>query len=188
MVYLFKALAVLIDVLFSLYIFFLMFRFLSYWARVDVHHPFSRLLFVVTEPPLRPLRPYAPRFGCIDAAPLALMFALQLIKIVLLHLILGLNIGILALLLLAIANLIELALYIYIVSIFIQAILSWFPEMAYNPLNRFLQRFNEPLLRPARRYIPPFEGIDFSPLVVILILYVLLILLVEPLVDIAARL
>jgi len=48
-----------------------------------------------------------------------------------------------------------------------------------------LHRLNEPLLRPARRLLPPFSGIDLSPLVVIIVLQLASILLVRPIRDLA---
>lgn len=69
--------------------------------------------------------------------------------------------------------------------IIIQVILSWL--FAFNVLNsgseglrRFvaaLDRLTEPLYRPIRRLMPDFGGIDFSPLVLLLLIGVLKILL-----------
>ncbi len=185
MEYLLKALATIVDLAFRIYIFFLMLRFLLSWASPYFYHPFTRFLELVTEPPLRPLRTFIPSPGGFELPTLILMFVLQVIKLILIHALLGPPLGILSILLLAFVELLELALYIYLFSIFIQAILSWFPEMRNNPLNTFLYRLNDPLLRPARQYIRPVEGFDFSPLVVMLILYLLIVLLVGPLVALA---
>ena len=69
--------------------------------------------------------------------------------------------------------------------IIIQVILSWL--FAFNVLNtgseglrRFvaaLDRLTEPLYRPIRRLLPDFGGIDFSPLVLLLLIGVVNILL-----------
>ena len=66
-----------------------------------------------------------------------------------------------------------------------QAILSWL--VAFNVINTHndfmrsflgaLDRITEPLYRPVRRILPDFGGIDFSPLVVLLIIQALRILL-----------
>src|SRR4051794_3749363 len=65
--------------------------------------------------------------------------------------------------------------------ILIQVILSWL--FAFNVLNRSsegirafvraLDRITEPLYRPIRRLLPDFGGIDFSPLVVIILIQVI---------------
>lgn len=65
--------------------------------------------------------------------------------------------------------------------IVIQAILSWL--IAFNVINTSndmvrsiwyaLQRMTEPLYRPIRRILPDFGALDLSPLVVLLIVYIL---------------
>lgn len=65
--------------------------------------------------------------------------------------------------------------------IVIQAILSWL--IAFNVINTgnefvrsvwyALGRMTEPLYRPIRRILPDFGALDLSPLVVLLILYIL---------------
>jgi len=65
--------------------------------------------------------------------------------------------------------------------IIIQAVLSWL--IAFNVINTSndmvrsiwtaLQRMTEPLYRPIRRILPDFGALDLSPLVVLLIIYIL---------------
>jgi YggT family protein len=74
-----------------------------------------------------------------------------------------------------------------------QAILSWL--IAFNVINTtndfvrsFLQaldRITEPLYRPIRRILPDFGGIDFSPIVVLLLIYIARILLAGVATDLA---
>jgi YggT family protein len=81
-------------------------------------------------------------------------------------------------------SLIEVAQYLlWIVMwvIIIQVILSWL--FAFNVLNTSSQgvrtiavaidRVTAPLYRPIRRLLPDFGGIDFSPLVVLILIQVL---------------
>jgi YggT family protein len=65
--------------------------------------------------------------------------------------------------------------------IIVQVILSWL--LAFNILNTSsqgvrtfasaLDRITSPLYRPIRRMLPDFGGIDFSPLVVLIVIQVL---------------
>jgi YggT family protein len=74
-----------------------------------------------------------------------------------------------------------------------QAILSWL--VAFNVINtqsdfvrsflRALDRVTDPLYRPIRRILPDFGGIDFSPLVVLLLISVIRILLAGVMRDVA---
>jgi YggT family protein len=87
--------------------------------------------------------------------------------------------------LLSLFQIIDLLLRVLTYIIIAQAILSWL--VAFNVINtqndfvrsflRALDRMTEPLYRPIRRILPDFGGIDFSPLVVLLLIHVLRILL-----------
>jgi YggT family protein len=59
--------------------------------------------------------------------------------------------------------------------VIIAALISWVNPDPRNPIVRFLYTVTEPLFRPVRRLIPPSRtgGIDLSPLVVILVIYLL---------------
>lgn len=90
---------------------------------------------------------------------------------------------------LALANLVNLALQAYFWIIIARAVLSWVNPDPYNPIVRFLYRITEPVLRPIRRRLPTFAmGLDLSPMVVLLALYVLEWFLVASLRDLALSL
>ena len=81
----------------------------------------------------------------------------------------------------ALLRIVEVLLNIVWWIIVVQAILSWL--LAFNVINQSndfvrsvwtaLQRMTEPLYRPIRRVLPDFGALDLSPLVVLLILYIL---------------
>lgn len=56
--------------------------------------------------------------------------------------------------------------------VLVDVILSYFLN-PYNQVRAFLDRMVEPLLGPIRRIVPPIGGLDFSPLVLIIILQIL---------------
>lgn len=60
---------------------------------------------------------------------------------------------------------------IYSWIIIAAALISWVSPDPYNPLVQVLRRATEPVLRPIRRLLSPYQaGLDFSPLVAILII------------------
>ena len=63
---------------------------------------------------------------------------------------------------------------------FIYVLLSWFGDRGGNPMAELLGELVEPLLRPARRLLPPIGGLDLSPLIVILLLQAAMIALPLP--------
>jgi len=90
---------------------------------------------------------------------------------------------------LALARLLELALWAYFWIIIARALISWVSPDPFNPIVRFLYRATEPVLRPIRRRLPAFAmGLDLSPMVVILAIYFLQSFLVESLRDLAVSL
>lgn len=91
-------------------------------------------------------------------------------------------------LLMAIAQILHIVLNLYMWVIIIRALLSWVAPDPYNPIVRFLYSVTEPVLSGIRRQIPVFfGGIDFSPMLVILVIVFLDSFLVPSLTGIALR-
>jgi YggT family protein len=63
--------------------------------------------------------------------------------------------------------------YLLIFAIFARAAASWFVRDGGGSIMRFLFDVTEPVLAPVRRFMPSAMGIDFSPMIVILALYLL---------------
>lgn len=94
---------------------------------------------------------------------------------------------ILARTLLAIAQILDSLLWLAVILVIAQAIISWVNADPYNPIVRFLNQSTEPLLRPLRRFIPPIGGrLDITPIILILIISFLRIVLVGSLSDYGA--
>lgn len=62
----------------------------------------------------------------------------------------------------------QLLVFLVIISV----ILSYFMD-PYHPIRRSVDGFVEPMLSPIRRVVPPIGGLDFSPLVLIILIQVL---------------
>ena len=59
------------------------------------------------------------------------------------------------------------------ISIFLRAMLSWFPMDQGNPLVRILNDITEPILAPLRQVVPRFGMVDITPMVAFLVLFVI---------------
>ncbi|HOJ52454.1 MAG TPA: YggT family protein [Syntrophales bacterium] len=91
--------------------------------------------------------------------------------------------------LIALARVIDVVLTIYLWIVIVSAVISWVNPDPYNPIVRFLRRVTEPILSRLRRLLPLTGlGIDFSPVVLILIIYFLQWFLVKSLIQLATRL
>ena len=71
-----------------------------------------------------------------------------------------------------IAYLINRIIQLLILVVIIQTILTYFLP-PYNPIRQVLDRIVEPMLMPIRRVLPPLGMMDFSPLVLIILLEVI---------------
>jgi YggT family protein len=95
--------------------------------------------------------------------------------------------------LLALFQIVDVLLQILWWIIIIQAVLSWL--VVFNVINTHndfvrsfftaLDRLTRPLYAPIRKIMPDFGGLDFSPVVVLLLIYVLRILLAGLELDLA---
>ncbi len=178
----------LVDALFGLVVFVVMLRFLMYFFRISFHDSAAKFLLNVTTPLLRPLYTFVPGWRNVDFAALILMISLEIIKFILIYLFVGHSISIIGIFLNSIVSLLSLLINIFFFAIIIQVILSWVSSgSAYNsnPLSYLIYHLTEPLLAPARRALPNFQGFDFSPIFVLLGLQLVTILLVNPLQSIA---
>jgi YggT family protein len=96
--------------------------------------------------------------------------------------------------LLALFQILDVLLQVVWWIIIIQAVLSWL--VVFNVINtrndfvrsffNALDRITRPLYAPIRKILPDFGGLDFSPIVVLLLIYVLRILLWGVASDLAA--
>jgi len=62
---------------------------------------------------------------------------------------------------------------VLILMILVTSLLSWFQPDPRNPLVRLLHTIVDPLLHPIRAILPSTAGMDFSPMVAMVILWML---------------
>jgi len=181
--YLTNASVYLLDTVFGLYLLLIMLRFLLQLARANFYNPLSQFLVKVTNPLLIPLRRVVPGLFGIDMASVLLLFIVQVVALVLTHLAAGITTHFPGVLVMAVGELISLALNCYLISIIAQIILSWVGPGGNHPIADVLYSLNEPVLRPARRMLPVMGGMDFSPMIVVILIQLTKILVVAPITD-----
>lgn len=65
-------------------------------------------------------------------------------------------------------------LQIYSFILLARVIMTWIPNLDFNnPIVQFLLQVTEPVLKPIRQALPQTGGMDFSPLVVFLVITVI---------------
>ncbi|HEY8686996.1 MAG TPA: YggT family protein [Chloroflexota bacterium] len=58
---------------------------------------------------------------------------------------------------------------VLVVAIIIRALMSWIMPQDGSGLTRVLLDITEPILAPIRRVLPPVAGIDFSPILALIL-------------------
>ena len=82
------------------------------------------------------------------------------------------------------ANFVAVFVYVYSAVIFAYVILSWIRvPYSLSWLQRFLYDVCEPYIRIFRRLLPPVGPLDLSPLIAILVLYLLRLLINRVVID-----
>lgn len=149
-------------------------RVLIQGMRLSFSNPVGQLVLTVSDWMVLPLRKLSPALrakGRWDWLPLVLAWLLCALKLGLLLLILGQTSPLIALAL-GFLDLLTHALGLGIALILASVVLSWIASDLW--LHDFLQRLCAPLLKPLRRVLPAPNGIDFSPLLASVGLYVLM--------------
>jgi YggT family protein len=187
-----NALAYLLDVFFGLFTYAILLRFVMQVMRAPFRNPLGQAVMALTDWIVKPLRKLLPGYRGIDWASLVGAFVFQFAWLLALQLVFGpaftlLGPGLGFLLLATIVALVKALLWLVIIVVFAQAILTWIaPD---GPIAGVLNALTFPLLRPVRRVLPPIGGtLDLSPLIVIVIAQLLLITIVPWLESSATRL
>ncbi len=164
----------LIHIVITLYIYAVIIRMILGLAGADIYNPFSQFIMTITNPVLLPLRKLIPSIRRIDTAAVLLILFLKFIELFIRSYLVSKQVVLGTLIIPTILGVINLVINLFIFSIIILVIISWiapFIQSQNNPLVSILRTITEPLLRPARKYIPPVGMFDLSPLVVLIALY-----------------
>ena len=175
-----------IEIAFGIYVLIVLLRFLLQLVHADFYNPLSQFIVKATTPVLQPLRRFIPGLGGIDISSLVLAWILKAIELALIYLVSGIGLFILQPLVLAIPELVNLTINIFIFSILIIVILSWISPGAHHPIASLLYDLTSPIMEPIRRRMPDMGGLDLSPMVAMVALMLLKMLVVPPL-EVMAR-
>ena len=149
-------------------------RLYMQYQRIPFGNPVGRFIFALSDWLVLPLRKVLPAIGRVDTASVVAVYLVELAQFALMSLVFGIA-AYQMLPLLALFGVVRLALSAMVGLVIVYVILSW--VQADSPISDVIDRLCVPLLRPWRRIVPVAKGIDFSPLVLLVVLQVLLIVL-----------
>lgn len=163
----------LVDTIVSFLVFLLLARFHFQWLRVPFRNPVGEFLLATTSWIVIPARRVIPGLASFDLATLIVAWLLQALGLWAQAAIVGADPSGIALIAIAGVDLVRYSVYILVFAVFVQVAVSWInPDAPLGPLFDMVTR---PFLRPLRRFVPPVGRVDLTPMVLLIILYVLLI-------------
>ena len=167
------ALGFLIDVVFGLFTYALLLRLVMQLMRAPFRNPLGQSVMALTDWIVKPLRKVLPGVGGVDWASVVAAYVFQFVWLLALYFAFGRGFALLGpgfafVAVAAIIALVKALLWLTIIVVFAQAILSWVaPD---GPIAGVLN---------ALKLVPPIGGtLDLSPLIVIVVAQLVLITLV----------
>lgn len=167
----------LLSTIFSLLTMVFLLRFMMQILKTSFYNPIGQIVIALTDFSVKPARRYIPSWKKNDLSTLVLAFAAQF----LLHLtLLGLSGFPFAIadvpvwpsiLGLSLLGVIRTVFDIFFYALILHVILSWVNP--HSPIAPVLHSLARPILDPIQRIIPSMGGIDFSPMIAILLLQML---------------
>lgn len=182
----------LLDTILGLFSLALLLRFYFQLLRVPYYNSISQFLVAVTDFIVRPARRVIPGWGGMDLSTLILAWLLECLIITSVYMIQGYNFGANivtasgAMGLLGIIEIIKMTLYIVLLAVVMQAVLSWINP--HSPLAPLLDSFTRPFLTVFRKRIPPIANVDLSPLFALIVIQLLLMVVAGVHMEIIAML
>ena len=181
--YLTNALIFLLSTITSFCTYVLLCRFILQMLNVDFFNPVAQAIVRMTDPALNPLRRVLPASKKYDFVAFLIAFSFQLIQIFLVTLLYKSNISLSGTILIGLANTLHKMLNLFTFSILGYVLISWLSHGGYNPLLDLIKSISLPLLSRARRLLPSFGGLDFSPMLTIILLRIIIMVVIIPLRD-----
>ena len=161
----------IVDTVFDVVCFLFLARLILQASRADFYNPISQGIVKATDPILRPLRMVIPGYRNLDFSA---FLAAWLIKVLAHTMTIGIQSqympGMVQLFGIGLFDTLRLLLTVYWFALIVVIVLSFLAPGSYHPAAALLSQVTEPILAPARRLIPPLGGLDFSPILVFMIL------------------
>jgi YggT family protein len=163
----------LLETLGSLYLCLVVLRAMLQASGADFYNPISQFVVKATQPPLGILRRAIPRGRRFDPALLVLAMVVQAIVLGGLLVLAGYIPSVVQLITWSAVGLIGLVVNTYLIAMVIMIVVSWVAPGSHHPAVRLVYQVTEPVMGPVRSLLPAMGGLDFSPIVVFIVINVI---------------
>jgi YggT family protein len=178
---LFEIASLIVQTFFGLFLFVLLARFWMQVFRASFRNPVGSMVLALSDWIILPTRRVVPQFAGLDLSTALCALVVEIVQLYSLLLLqealLGASIepSVLAMLTLALLELVRSSIYLLIGIVLLHILVSWINP--YSTIGPALSPIVRPLYRPFQRLLPPMRGIDLSPIFLLLVLYIALIIL-----------
>lgn len=166
----------LLDALLLPFVAVLLFRFHAVWLNVPMRNPIGEFIMAITDFLVLRTRRYVAPVAGLDSATLLLALLGEMLYLVATQWAHGYPLHgfpLPGLLMLALVKLLKISLYLLIIAVFAQAILSWVNP--HSPVSPLLNSVTRRFLQPLRRVVPLLGNIDLTPLLLFIICQLIII-------------
>ena len=183
MSYFAQAGVILIEVLFGLFATLFVLRVALPLARANFYNPICQFVYRSTHPVVTPLRRVLRPVGRFETSAALMAWLIVTLKVWAVYALLGRGVGLGAALVIGFADTLGLVLRILFALILVRVILSFIQPAGHSPALPIILQLTEPLLGGLRRMLPNLGGLDFSPLVAMLLISLSRVLIIAPITD-----
>lgn len=157
----------IIETLGTLFLLFVILRFLLQLVRADFYNPFSQAVVKITNPLLLPLRKIIPGLFGIDVSCIVLAIAIQVILGEIIYFVYAQQfINPLQLVIWGALASLNIVTYVFYGAAIIMVVSSFIAPYSSHPIITLARQIMEPLMKPIQNLMPPMGGLDFSVLFV----------------------
>jgi YggT family protein len=171
------ALNFLLSTVFNLLTLLFLLRFFLQLFKAPFNNPLSYMVVSLTDFAVKPTRRIVPSWGKIDLSTLILALVAQLLLQICLLWLRDLPISLVgnaiwtSLIGMSLLGVFRTVLDVFFYAILLQVILSWVNP--HSPISSVLNSLTKPILAPIQRLLPTAGGMDFSPVVALILIQML---------------
>lgn len=171
------ALNFLLSTIFNLLTLLFLLRFFLQLFKAPFNNPLSYMVVSLTDFAVKPTRGIVPSWGKIDLSTLILALVAQLLLQICLLWLRDLPISLVgnaiwtSLIGMSLLGVFRTVLDVFFYAILLQVILSWVNP--HSPIASVLNSLTKPILAPIQRLLPTAGGMDFSPVVALILIQML---------------
>lgn len=168
----------LVQAISSLLLILIVLRGVLHTVRADFYNPITQFVVKATNPVVTPLRKLIPLSGRVDPATLVLALVVQALGIALVLWFSGfMPPNPLLLIGWSVIGVVALLVNLYFIALIAMIIVSWVAPGSHHPAIYLLHQITEPVMAPVRSLLPNLGGLDFSPILLFILINVVQIAL-----------